>query len=270
MTKLGDFLLGSFPFSRILLTNDDGIDAPGMVALEKVARQLAEDIWIVAPTHDQSGTSHSISLHDPLRVTRLDERRFAVSGTPGDCVAIGVQYLMIGTPPDLILSGINRGANLGTETVFSGTVGAAMTGMLLRIPSIALSQAFTDRTAVKWETSCALAPDVIRCFADLNWSTEACLNVNFPDCTSDQAGPLILTRQGRGLLEGIDVISHDDPRDLDYHWLKLLRTTRSDLVETETSALAAGHISVTPLCFERTHDAIRESLKKQMAQRCQS
>src|SRR5918998_2712523 len=147
---------------RVLLTNDDGIDAPGLAVLEQVAAELAREVWIVAPVHDQSGTSHSISLHSPLRVARLDERRFSVVGTPGDCTVMAVRHLMREDPPTLVLSGVNRGANLGVETVFSGTVGAAMTGMLLGIPSIALSQAFSDRDAVRWETARALAPDVIR------------------------------------------------------------------------------------------------------------
>ena len=127
--------------SKVLLTNDDGFDAPGLRTLAEVAEELAEEVWIVAPNHDQSGTSHSLSLHTPLRVSHKDERRYSVSGTPGDCVVMAVRHLMMSGRPDLILSGINRGANLGIETVLSGTVGAAMTGLLLGIPSMALSQA---------------------------------------------------------------------------------------------------------------------------------
>ncbi|TWB07916.1 5'/3'-nucleotidase SurE [Gluconacetobacter diazotrophicus] len=129
----------NFAAKRILLTNDDGIDVPGLQVLEQVAATLAPEVWVVAPEHDQSGTSHALSLHDPLRISEKGVRRYAVLGTPGDCVVMGVWHLMAGQGPDLILSGVNRGANLGIETVFSGTVGAAMTGMLLGIPSIALS-----------------------------------------------------------------------------------------------------------------------------------
>ena len=124
---------------RILITNDDGIDAPGLEVLEAVARELADEVWVVAPDHDQSGISTAISIHHPLRVTPRGERRFSVSGTPADCVAMALQQLM-DQPPQLLLSGINKGANLGVETLFSGTVGAAMTGLLMGIPSIALSQ----------------------------------------------------------------------------------------------------------------------------------
>jgi 5'-nucleotidase len=125
---------------RILLTNDDGIDAPGLKVLEQIAGELAQEVWVVAPEHDQSGVSHAISLHHPIRVTERGARRYGTTGTPGDCAVMGVCHLMTGAPPQLLLSGVNRGANLGIETVFSGTVGGAMTGMMLGIPSIALSQ----------------------------------------------------------------------------------------------------------------------------------
>ncbi len=242
-------------FGRVLVTNDDGVEAEGLELLEHVAASLAREVWVVAPEHDQSGTSHSISLHSPLRVSRKGERRFAVLGTPGDCVVMGVRHLMRDGPPELILSGINRGANLGLETVFSGTVGAAMTGMLLGVPSIALSQAFTDREAVPWATARALAPEVIRRLVAGGWGERACLNVNFPDCPAEQAGPLTLTRQGVGLLDDIDVVTRIDPRNFTYHWLQFHRSPRQESADTEGAVLAAGNVSVTPLRFERTDDS---------------
>lgn len=154
--------------SRVLITNDDGIDAPGLAVLEAVAETLAREVWVVAPEHDQSGVSHSISLHAPLRVRRRGDRRFSVTGTPADCVIVGSRHVLP-APPDLVLSGINRGANLGVETVFSGTVGGAMAGLLLGLPSIALSQAFSDRDAVRWETARQLAPGVLRRLLKADW-----------------------------------------------------------------------------------------------------
>src|SRR4051812_30553425 len=133
---------------RILLTNDDGIDAPGLVVLEAIAAELAREVWVVAPEHDQSGVSHAISLHHALRVSPRGPRRFGISGTPGDCAVMGICHLMTEGAPQLLLSGVNRGLNLGMETVFSGTVGGAMTGMMLGIPSVALSQAYKDRNNV--------------------------------------------------------------------------------------------------------------------------
>lgn len=239
---------------RVLLTNDDGIDAPGLAVLEEVAATLAREVWIVAPEHDQSGTSHSISLHAPLRFSRRGHRRFGVSGTPGDCVIMAVRQIMADAPPTIVLSGINRGANLGVETVFSGTVGAAMTGMLLGIPSIALSQAFMDRDAVRWGTARALAPDVIRRLLTAGWNRQACLNVNFPDVPPDMAGPLTRSRQGAGLIRNINVIPRIDPRGMTYHWLQFDREPGQDGADSEAAVVASGRIAVTPLQFERTNE----------------
>jgi 5'-nucleotidase len=247
--------------SKVLLTNDDGFDAPGLRTLTEVAEELAEEVWIVAPNHDQSGTSHSISLHSPLRVSQKDERRYSVSGTPGDCVAMAVRHLMVSGKPDLILSGINRGANLGIETVFSGTVGAAMTGLLLGIPSMALSQAFSDRNAVRWDTARTLALKVISQFARGGWSQNSILNINFPDLPVSEIGPIELTAQGTGLMDDIEVISGIDPRSLEYHWIRLQRSAREDAAGSETAAIRSGRVSVTPLEFERTNYAVLASLQ---------
>jgi len=246
--------MSDFVVDRVLLTNDDGIEAPGLAVLEQVAATLAREVWIVAPDHDQSGTSHSISLHAPLRVAEHGPRRFGISGTPGDCVVMAARHLMRDAPPDLVLSGINRGGNLGLETVFSGTVGAAMTGMLLGIRSIALSQVFTDRNAVKWQTSRTLAPDVIRRLLAAGWTDGACLNVNFPDVEPEQAGPLVVSRQGMGLVKAIDVRAHVDPRGIPYHWLQFSRGPRPDVDDAEAMVVGRGAVSVTPLRFERTDD----------------
>jgi 5'-nucleotidase len=250
-----------FPLQRVILTNDDGIDAPGLRTLEEVAATLAREVWVVAPDHDRSGTSHSISLHAPLRVSHHGPRRYAVSGTPGDCVVMAVRSLMRDAPPDVVLSGINRGANLGVETVFSGTIGAAMTGMLLGLPSIGLSQAFRRADEVRWDTARALAPGVLRRLLPLVASEPACVNVNFPDVPAEQAGPLTLTTQGVGLVEGLDVESLVDPRGIPYHWLRIRRGPRENAPDTETAVVMAGGVAVTPLRFERTDDVLFDRLK---------
>jgi 5'-nucleotidase len=241
-------------FERVLLTNDDGIDAPGIAVLEEVASTIAREVWVVAPEHDQSGTSHSISLHAPLRFSQKGPRRFGVTGTPGDCVVMAVRHIMLDAPPTLILSGINRGANLGAETVFSGTVGAAMTGLLLGVPSIALSLAFRDRDAVRWDTARALAPSAIARLVETGWNARAILNVNFPDVPAEEAGPLTFTRQGVGIVRNINVVPRVDPRGLTYHWLQFHREPFADAEDSETAVVASGRIAVTPLQFERTHE----------------
>jgi 5'-nucleotidase len=250
------------PIERVLLTNDDGIDAPGLAILEEIASTIAEEIWIVAPEHDRSGTSHSISLHAPLRVSEESVRRYAVSGTPGDCVVMAVRHLMADAPPGLILSGVNRGANLGVETVFSGTVGGAMTGMLLGIPSIALSQMFSDREDVPWETARVRAPEIIRRFVEQGWNRQSCLNINFPAVLPDKAGPLVVARQGAGFVKGIDVISRVDPRGFTYHWLQFQREQEEEAPEAEAALIAKNFVTVTPLQFERTNETGFSELKE--------
>jgi 5'/3'-nucleotidase SurE len=113
---------------RILLTNDDGIHAPGLKVLEEIARELSDDLWIFAPETDQSGVSHSLSLNDPLRLRMVDERRYAVKGTPTDCVIMGLRHVLKDNPPDLILSGVNRGQNVAEDVTYSGTIAGAMRG----------------------------------------------------------------------------------------------------------------------------------------------
>lgn len=242
-----------FVVDRVLLTNDDGIDAPGIKLLENVAITLAREVWVVAPERDQSGVSHSLSLHDALRVSDEGPRRFRVSGTPGDCVVIAVQELMNERRPDLILSGVNRGSNLGVETVFSGTVGAAMTGMLLGFKSIALSQALTPPNPVSWDTSSAFASSVIRRLARMEWPEDCCLNVNFPELLPAATTSIEFTEQGPGLMQGLNVSKRTDLRNNEYYWLNFRRGPVLNPPGSETAVVLGGGISVTPLQFERTN-----------------
>jgi 5'-nucleotidase len=244
---------------RILLTNDDGIDAPGLEVLEAIAAELAREVWVVAPEHDQSGVSHSISLHHALRVSRRGERRFGVSGTPGDCAVMGICHLMT-AGPQLLLSGVNRGLNLGMETVFSGTVGGAMTGMMLGVPSIALSQAYKDRHNVLWDASRTLGAKVVRELLAIGWSRDACLNVNFPACSAAESGPITLARQGVGMIEGMHVETRVDPRGMTYHWLNFRRGDRQQGPESDYDALRAGNVVVTPLRYDRTDEDAYQAL----------
>src|SRR5580693_1638404 len=127
---------------RILLTNDDGIYAPRLGVLEEIAHVLSDDVWIVAPESDQSGVSHSLSLNDPLRLREVAPKHFAVKGTPTDCVIMGVRHIMKDAPPDLILSGVNRGQNVAEDVTYSGTIAGAMEGTTHGVPSFALSQGY--------------------------------------------------------------------------------------------------------------------------------
>src|SRR5215471_13672173 len=147
---------------RILLTNDDGIHAHGLEVLEKIARQLSDDVWVVAPETDQSGVAHSLSLNDPLRLRELGPRHFAVKGTPTDCVIMATRHILRDGRPDLILSGVNRGRNAAEDVTYSGTVAGAIEGTVLAIPSCSLSQSFTTppRHNLHWATALKFGPDL--------------------------------------------------------------------------------------------------------------
>jgi 5'-nucleotidase len=239
---------------RVMLTNDDGIDAPGMAVLEEIAAQIAREVWVVAPEHDQSGQSHAISLHHALRLTERGARRFGVTGTPGDCAAMGLCHIMKDAPPQLVLSGVNRGLNLGMETVFSGTVGGAMTAMMLGVPALALSQAFTKRDAVPWDTARTLGPETIRRLWAVGWGKSAVLNINFPPIPAAEAGPMTLARQGEGAVAGMHVDTRVDPRGMSYYWLNFRRGDIEQGPESDYRAMRAGKIVVTPLRYDRTDD----------------
>src|SRR6266700_8318361 len=147
---------------RILIAKDDGIASPGIKVLEAIAHDLSSDVWVVAPELEQSGASHSLTTRRPLRISEVARQRYAVDGTPTDCVLIAVKRLLREQPPDLVLSGINAGSNVGEDLTYSGTVAAAMEAILLGIPAMALSQDYRDREGIPWQTSEIVAPDVIR------------------------------------------------------------------------------------------------------------
>src|SRR5580692_1420046 len=167
---------------RILVTNDDGIHAEGLGVCEQIGRLLSDDVWVIAPEYDQSGVSHSLSLNDPLRLRAIGERHFAVKGTPTDCVIMGARHILKDRPPDLVLSGVNRGRNAGEDVIYSGTVAGAVEGTILGIPSLALSQAYKSRSGSKpcWETSLRFAPEIIRRVVTEGMPRDVLININFP------------------------------------------------------------------------------------------
>ncbi|SVC00114.1 uncharacterized protein METZ01_LOCUS252968, partial [marine metagenome] len=246
---------------RILLSNDDGIDAPGLKCLERVARKLSEDVWIVAPERDQSGVSHALSLSDPVRYRSLGDRKFAVEGTPTDSVLLGILNLIPPPRPNLLLSGVNRGGNLGDDVTYSGTVAAAMEGTLLGIPSIALSQYTVQRENAKWATAENYAPDLIRRLVTIGWSSDVLMNVNFPDVSEDKVGGVSVAYQGRGK-PGSVLERRGDVRGRDYYWIGSTRTNESVSDGSDLSEILAGRITVTPLHMNLTDQEAYESLSK--------
>ncbi|MGB1877460.1 MAG: 5'/3'-nucleotidase SurE, partial [Rhodospirillaceae bacterium] len=244
---------------RILISNDDGINAPGLQVLEKIARTLSDDIWVVAPAHEQSGAGHSLTLHHPLRPTQLGEKRFMVDGTPTDCVLVAGQHLMPDRAPDLVLSGINMGANLGEDVHYSGTVAAALEATLQDIPAIAFSQLMSG--SPRWDTAEHFTADLIRSVCRSGWGRNTLININFPDLPVDEIKGVRLARQGKHKL-GDDLVVREDPRGKPYIWIGAPRISDTRDEGTDLNVTAAGYVSVTPLCVDLTdHDAL-SSLKQ--------
>jgi 5'-nucleotidase len=248
---------------RILLTNDDGIHAAGLAALEDIARKFTDDVWVVAPETDQSGLAHSLTLNEPLRLRRIDEKRFALKGTPTDCVIMGVRELMK-SPPDLVLSGVNSGQNAGDDVTYSGTVAGAMEGTLLGIRSIALSQAYNfmeGERRVPWEVAQAHAPELIQKLIGMNFPDKTLLNVNFPNCKPESVKGIEVTVQG-GYNHGLFMEERRDGRGFPYYWLRFGREVPNQREGSDIEAIAKGFISVTPLQLDLTNEPFRAELKQ--------
>jgi 5'-nucleotidase len=252
---------------RILLTNDDGIDSPGLHALREIALQLSDDVWVVAPETNQSGASHSLSLHEPLRMRQVDERAFAVRGTPTDSVIMGVRHVLKGKTPDLVLSGINRGANMAEDVTYSGTIAGAFEGTILGIRSIALSQAFgfESTKSVRWQTALAHAPALLRKLLALEWGPSSVMNINFPDREPDNVAGTMVTVQGRRDPGLLNIDERHDTWGNPYYWLAFERRRSNAKEGTDLAAVYAGFISVTPLFLDLTHQGLREALKTALA-----
>jgi 5'-nucleotidase len=237
---------------RILISNDDGIGSPGIKVLEKIAGELSSDVWVVAPELEQSGASHSLTTRRPLRLQEVGPQRYSVDGTPTDCVLLAVKRLLRDHPPDLVLSGINGGSNVGEDLTYSGTVAAAMEATLLGIPAIALSQDYRDGEEPPWRTGEAYAPEVIRRLLHLPWPEHTLFNINFPGVAPGEVSGFAVTHQGKraiadNLTEGVD------PRGRPYYWIGPMREEWPDIPGTDLHAVTAGNVSITPICLDLTN-----------------
>ncbi len=250
---------------RILLTNDDGIHAEGLAVLERIARTISDDVWVVAPETDQSGLAHSLTLSEPLRLRKIDERHFALRGTPTDCVIMGVREVLP-EPPDLILSGVNSGQNVADDVTYSGTVAGAMEGTLLGIRSIAISQAYhwDNGRVVPWETCEEKAPALLKRLIGLKLPEGVFLNVNFPNCTPAEVEGVVVTAQGK-LAHGLFIEERLDGRGFPYFWLRFGRGAEEPAAGSDIQALRDRQISVTPLKLDFTAHEVRQMLERELA-----
>jgi 5'-nucleotidase len=241
---------------RILCTNDDGINAPGLKSLERIARALSDDVWIVAPETDQSGVAHSLSLNDPLRLREVGERHFAVKGTPTDCVIMAIRHVMRDAPPDLILSGVNRGQNVAEDVSYSGTIAAAIEGTMLGFPSIALSQAYgaAGRKAIKWHCAEEHGARMVRKTIEVGIPKGILVNINFPDCEPGEVAGTAVVNQGKRNQEFLRVEERQDGRGNPYFWIAFARGRIDPGHGTDLWAMQNSRISVTPLRLDMTDE----------------
>jgi 5'-nucleotidase len=250
---------------RILVTNDDGIHAAGLDICAETVRAISEDVWVVAPEFDQSGVSHSLSLNDPLRLREVAERRFAVKGTPTDCVIMAARHVIKDRPPDLVLSGVNRGRNAGEDVIYSGTVAGAVEGTILGIPSVALSQAYKSRSGQPphWETAIRFAPDIIQRVLAAGIPHDVLVNINFPDCAPNEVKGIAVTNQGRNRQERLQIDARQDGRGNAYYWIAYVRMRGLPPADgSDVSALAGNRIAVTPLRLDMTDEPFMTRLAK--------
>ena len=251
---------------RILVTNDDGITAPGLVALEAIAAELSDDVWVVAPAEEQSGAGHSLTLTAPIRVRRLDDRRYAVRGTPTDCVMMALGQIMKDHRPDLLLSGVNRGGNLAEDVTYSGTVSAAMEGCLAGIRSVAMSKVMRDYTVGNEDFAAAerFGAAIVRGLLATEWPSGVLMNINFPPVAADAVRGVRVTEQGFRDYGHIAIDARVDPRGFPYYWFGYGREVALPGHETDLKAMREACISVTPLHLDLTHyptlAALRASL----------
>jgi 5'-nucleotidase len=248
---------------RILVSNDDGIHAEGLQALRTIAHMLSDDVWVCAPEEEQSGKGRALTLSDPLRVRRLEERVFAVNGTPTDCVMLAAQELLPGLP-DLVLSGVNRGQNVAEDTTLSGTVAAAIQGMALGVPSIALSQAlavFHDGEQARFDTAVAFAPGIVAKLLELGWPADVVMNINFPCRGPQEVSAVEVTRQGFRGYHGAHAVKRTDMRGRDYYWVGFESREIPVQPGSDITAVLEGRISVTPLHIDLTHAETLHTIK---------
>ncbi len=245
---------------RILLTNDDGINAPGLKILESIAATLSDDVWVVAPAEENSGAGHSLTLTHPVRIRQHDEKRYSVTGTPTDSVMLGIGVIMKDVRPDLILSGVNRGANLGDDVTYSGTVSAAMEGTLAGVRSIALSQVSSREgmgDAVPFAAAQAWGERVLRPLLEHDFGDRTLVNINFPALSAEEIQGISVVRQGFHDYARGSIVKGTDPRGYDYYWFGLHGIEHTPGHDTDLEAIGDGFISVTPMQLDLTdYDAM--------------
>ena len=259
--------------SRILITNDDGIAADGIKILRSIANEFSNDVWVVAPEHEKSGASHALSFQNELTLKKYEDKSFSVNGTPSDCVAIGISNVLKDKRPDIILSGINSGCNVGEDVTYSGTIAAAMEGLIRRIPSIAISQNYEagKKNQISWDSSQFFLKNLLVDLTNQGWSNNVFMNINFPYCSAEKVKSIQVTTQGNRDTDDL-IINEVEASKFRFGLRRRLEENAKlnlpPLNEgikgymTDVEAIANQHISVTPFHLDLTHHKSLEDLKK--------
>lgn len=243
---------------NILVTNDDGIHAPGIIALAAALQALGR-VTVVAPDREQSAVSHALTLHHPLRVMQLAEKSFAIDGTPTDCVNLGIHTLLT-ERPDLVVSGINRGGNMAEDVTYSGTVSAAMEATLMGVPAIAVSLA-TSGPGTHYAAAATLTANIARLIHQNGLPPDTFLNVNVPDLPLAEIKRPLITSQGKRQYDGM-IVDKVDPRGRNYYWIGSVEVNFLDLPGTDFAAIKRKHVSITPLHLDLTNYGTIDQLNK--------
>jgi 5'-nucleotidase len=261
--------------SRILITNDDGYSADGIKILYEMAKSYTSDVWIVAPEYEKSGASHALTFIKDLTLKKQDENIYSVNGTPSDCVVIALENVLQDKRPDILLSGINSGVNVAEDVTYSGTIAAAMEGVIRRVPSIAISQNYDlgKKNEISWDVSKAFLDKVLDSVSATGWDFNSLLNVNFPQCNVNEVNGIEVTSQGNR--ETDDLVLWKKENNLFRIGLQRRLGESSkpknnilnkpiDGVMTDVVALTSNKISITPLHLDLTHAASIEILRKSL------
>ena len=256
----------NFSEARVLIVNDDGIHAEGIKVLEEIMLKITPNVWVVAPENQKSAVGHSLTIHQPLRIKEYDEKHVSVYGTPTDSTLVGVQKVMRDFKPDLILSGINHGQNTADDVTYSGTISAAMEGAILEVPSIALSQELENegmmtKQDIDWNIARENLPKLLKKLAGVEIEDNIVLSVNFPYRRAGIKPELRAIAQGHFSLKDQDMIDCIDPRGRPYFWIG--PPPKRDLMdkEVDVGVLSLGHITITPLSLNLTHEPTIKFLK---------
>jgi 5'-nucleotidase len=249
---------------RVLISNDDGINSPGIAVLEEIAKTISDDVYVVAPQANMSAAGHSLTIKSPLRLVERDPRHFSVDGTPTDSVVMAMRHIM-SEKPDLVLSGVNADSNLADDITYSGTVAAAMEACLFGIPAIAFSQNLNKDGTINWEIARACAPDILKSImSNFRFPEGVLLNINFPSGEASGVRGVKVTSQGTRAIED-HVIRSTDPRGDPYFWIgpaEYRKNEDNKDLETDLGAVNSGYISITPISLDMTARAQMGKLRE--------